>query len=518
MKHHPTEEENTCGKDNFQVQEGLFDTEHLKTDLRGRSVRGGAVTIAAQGLRFCLGLGSTVVLARLLTPKDFGLIAMVTAITSFVMLFRDIGLSMATVQREEINHGQISTLFWVNVAISFALMLVTAAIAPVIAWFYGEPCLIWVTLALASVFIFGGLTIQHQALLRRQMKFGILAVIEVSAMVIGVTAGIVAACYGLTYWSLVLMQLATPMAIAIGVWLGCRWRPGLPVRNSGVRSMLAFGGHLTGFSLVNYFTRNLDKLLIGRYWGSRSLGFYSKAYSLLLLPLDQIRAPITAVAVPALSRLQKDPTQYCAYYYRGVLLVAMFGMAIVSFLFVTADKVILTVLGSQWTAVVPIFRILAPAAFVGTFSVATGWVYLSLGNVRRQLWVGIASAIVVCIGFAIGVRWGAAGVAAAFSIYLCSSWPFRTIYCFWGTPLRIGKLMGVLWRPVTTSIMAGLLLFLIDKAFPFADVSVVVRLLLNFAEYSLFYTLLWLLLPGGRRILSSVLRLIGELRYQRRTD
>ena len=299
-------------------QNNFFDTEYLKADLKGRSVRGGAVTMAGQGVRFFLQMGSTVVLARLLTPQDFGLIAMVTAVTGFVMMFKDMGLSMATVQRAEVNHAQISTLFWINVTLSLGVMLVTAALAPAIAWFYGEPRLTWITLALAGAFIFGGLTIQHQALLRRNMRFGTLALIGIISMVMGIVAAIIAAWYGAGYWALVIMQLAGAITGAIAVWVVCGWRPGLPVRRSGVREMLAFGGNLTGFNVINYFARNADNLLIGKFWGSGPLGLYSKAYGLLMLPLRQINAPLSAVAIPALSRLKDEPERYRNYYIKAV--------------------------------------------------------------------------------------------------------------------------------------------------------------------------------------------------------
>ena len=262
------------------------------------------------------------VLARILTPRDFGLIAMVAAVTRFILVFKDLGLSMATVQKAEINHGQISTLFWINIAISSALMLLTMALAPGVAWFYKEPRLAWVTLALASAFIFGGLTVQHQALLRRQMRFVTLATIDISSMAAGVATGVICGLAGLGYWSLVLMQLVTPITMAAGVWIASGWRPGPPVRRSGVREMLAFGGYLTGFSVVNYFARNLDKILLGRFWGSQSVGIYTKAYFLLLLPLSQVTAPITAVVVPALSRLQNEPKRYRNYYLKAIKLIA----------------------------------------------------------------------------------------------------------------------------------------------------------------------------------------------------
>ena len=493
-------------------QNNFFDTEHLKTDLKGRSVRGGAVTMAGQGARFFLGMGSTVVLARLLTPQDFGLIAMVTAVTGFVMMFKDMGLSMATVQKAEINNGQISTLFWINVLLSLCVMLVTAALAPVIAWFYGEPRLTWITLALASAFIFGGLTVQHQALLRRNMRFGTLALIGIIGQLAGIVAAIIAAFYGAGYWSLVIMQLAATIAGAIAVWLACGWRPGLPVRRSGVRAMLAFGGNLTGFNFINYFARNLDNVLIGKFWGSGSLGLYSKAYSLLMLPLQQINSPLSAVAVPVLSRLQKEPTKFRSYYRKGLTLATMFAMPIVVFLFVVADKAILIVLGEQWTGAVPIFRALGIAALVGTTGgPGSGWVYMTLGNVRRQFFVSIVSTGLLVIGFVIGLRWGPIGVATAFSIHAVA-WRLPSILiCYWRTFLKLTDFLSALWRPVAASIIAGICLFFIDD-YVLTNANLLIRFFFNFIEYSACYILCWMLLPGGKRILFDTVRLVNELR------
>ena len=490
----------------------FFDTEYLKADLKGRSVRGGAVTMIAQGMKFFLQMGSTIVLARLLTPQDFGLIAMVTAVTGFVVMFKDMGLSMATVQKDEINHGQISTLFWINVILSLGVMLITAALAPVIAWFYGEPRLIWITLVLASAFIFGGLAVQHQALLRRQMRFRILAVVEIGSMSSGILAAIIAASFGAGYWSLVIMQLATAITGAIIVWTACGWRPSLPIRDSGVQEMLAFGGNLTGFNIINYFSRNLDNILIGWRWGSGPLGLYIKAYGLLLLPLRQVSAPLSAVAVPLLSRLQKEPDRFRSYYRKGLTLAAMVGMPIVVFLFVVADKAILLVLGEQWTGAVTIFRVLGIAAFVGTTAgPGSGWVYVALGNVRRQFLVSIVSTSLLIIGFVIGLRWGPIGVAAAFSIHALVWRIPSAIICFWRTFLKLNDYLGPLWRPALTSIMAGICLFLIDSYF-LTNMNLFVRFLSNFIEYSACYILCWMLLPGGKRILFDALRLVKGLR------
>ncbi len=397
-------------------QNNFFDTEYLKADLKGRSVRGGAVTMASQGAKFFLGMGSTVVLARLLTPQDFGLIAMVTAVTGFVAVFKNMGLSMATVQRAEVNHGQISTLFWINVILSLGVMLVTAALAPVIAWFYGEPRLTWITLALAGAFIFGGLTVQHQALLRRNMRFGTLALIGIIGMVVGIVTAVIAAWYGAGYWALVLMQLATAITSAIAVWVVCGWRPGLPVRRSGVREMLAFGGNLTGFSFLNYFARNADNLLIGKFWGSGQLGLYSKAYGLLLLPLRQIKRPITAVTIPALSRLQNDPETYRRYYYRAISTIAFITMPLVAMLAALSHEIIPIVFGKQWTDSAIIFKLLAFAAFFQPVLGTTDWVFISLGQTKRMMYWGLIGVPAIILSFVVGLPWGVLGVATSYTI------------------------------------------------------------------------------------------------------
>lgn len=493
----------------------FFSTDHLRTHLKKHSIRGGAVTMSAQFGKFILHTGSTVVLARLLTPDDYGLIGMVIVVIGFVQLFKDLGLSTAIVQRAEINHQQVSTLFWINVALGCLIALVVAASSPVVAWFYNEPRLTEIMLVLASIFIFGGLTVQHQALLKRQMRFGSLAKIDMTSQLFGVVAAVTSAWLGAGYWALVIMYLTTALVNATGVWLVCRWRPGLPSWKSNIGSMLAYGGNLTGSNCFNYFSRNLDNILIGRYWGSQELGFYTKAYQLVLLPLYQINAPMTSVALPALSRLQGEPQQYCRYYYKAILLIATLGMPVIAFLFVAADKVISVMLGQQWLEVVPIFYWLMPAAFIGTFSgVATGWVYTSLSKTDRLLYEGIVTSAINVIFFLIFVRWGAIGVAAAFSLSQLILLVPRIFYCYQGTPLKLTDLASTLSRPTVASIGAAAMLMEIHQLASYfkAEVNVINALLIDCVCYSLIYFLIWMVLPKGKHILLEMLSILRFLK------
>jgi len=393
-----------------------FKTEHLKTDLKGRTVRGGITTMAAEGLRQILFLVSTVVLARLLTPADNGLVAMVLVVTGFLEWFKDLGLSAATIQRAEISQRQVSTLFWINVAAGFSLALLTIALAPVIAWFYGEPRVLWITIALAFGFVFTSPMLQHQALLKRQMHFTLLAVIAVVLTAVETTVGIAAAMAGFGYWSLVLMRLVSgPLELLI-LWLVCPWRPGRPGPVSEVRSMLAFGGNLTGSRLLLYLTRNVDNLLIGRAYGPVQLGLYTKAYTLLLLPLNQINHPISAVALPALSRLVDSPQRYRDAYTSIVSKVCLLSMPLVAFMISTSDWIVLAALGPQWIGASTIFAWLGISALIEPFTGTLWWLFYTQNRTHEQLRWGVLNAGLMILGFVVGLPWGPIGVAAAYGL------------------------------------------------------------------------------------------------------
>lgn len=399
-----------------QEADRFFDTPQLGGNLKRRSVRGGAITALAQGSKFALQTASMVCLARLLTPADFGLIAMVTAITGLMTLFKDLGLSMATVQRPKINHAQVSTLFWINIAISTVLCALTAALAPAIAWLYGDPRLTTISLALAAGFIFGGLTVQHQAILRRNMRFRALALVDISAMALSVAVAIAAAALGLGYWALVIMQLTLPVTTALGVWVACPWRPGPPSRGVGVRSMLVFGGYLTGFNVVNYFARNLDNALIGWRWGAGPLGLYSRAYSLLLLPIQQVTPAIAAVAVPTLSRLSNEPERYRAFYLRALSLLTFVTTPLAVLLLVCAEETVAVFLGPAWRGAAPIFRMLGFSALLQPTMNSAGWLYMSGGRSSAFFYWGAAASTVIIASFLVGLPYGPKGVALSYSI------------------------------------------------------------------------------------------------------
>lgn len=478
--------------------------------LRRLSVRGGIATGLAQVLSIAFNLTGLAVVARILGPAEYGLLAIVTSFTGLAAVLSDLGLAQATVQRQQLDKQQVSTLFWINMASALAAAVLLCLSAPAISWLYSDQRLTHIVMVLSGSFLLSSASAQHSALLRRAMRFGSVSVIAVIARAGGVTTTIAMAMSGFGYWSLVAGQLAEPLCLAAGAWIAAGWIPGRPGPVADVRNMLQFGVRLSGATAVNYLARSADTALVGWAAGPAQLGLYSRAYQLLAMPAAQINTPLTAVALPTLSRLQSDSTRYRSFYRQGVEILVTCGMPVCAFLFVDSDELISLVLGERWTDAALIFRVLAPAAFVSTFNVATEWVYISLGRTDRLLRWGTFSAIVRILSYAVGAHWGAIGVATAYSVSVCVLRVPSIVYCFSGTSLRLSDLTAAIWRPLISSIAAAALLGG-AHAVGMGNYGVVLGLVVDFAVYALLFIGVTASLPGGLSQLSRMMALIEDL-------
>ncbi len=427
-----------------------FSTDHLQADLKGRSVRGGLLTLTSQGAQFILQSVATIVLAHMLTPADFGLVAMVTAITGLGQAFADLGLSEATIQHPEINHDQVSKLFWVNVAFGLGLTIVTACLAPFLAWFYHEPRLRAITYVVSFTFLIGGLRVQHDALLQRNMRFMALAIRDVTAYALAVPAAIFLAWRGAGYWAIVALPLVLNMIQMTLSWAMARWIPGLPRRDARIRHLISFGGSVAASYLTFNTTRSADSILIGWYWGAGPLGLYSRAMNLLLLPVRQLGAPGRRVAVPAFSRLQDDPDRLARSYLRTANLIMWITAPIFGFLFVAANPVIVLTLGRQWQTAGPVFQLLAIFALGQLLYESVIWLFVSRGQSKRLLkLVLILCPIIVC-SYAIGLPFGIKGVALSGALGMLLVFPWILSFSFRGTKLTLAQFGRVIVYPVLT--------------------------------------------------------------------
>ncbi len=433
-------------------------------DLKQLTIRGGLARLFAQAGSILIRGGSLMILARLLGPKDFGLVGMVTAFTGILLLLRDFGLSSAAIQRATVTEEQISTLFWVNLLVGTLLGLLTVAMAPLVAAFYHEPRLFAVTAALAVGFIFNAAGVQHSALLQRQMRFTTMAVIGVLSLIVGTAIAIAGAKAGYGYWALVAMTVSIPLATTLGAWLATGWVPGMPQKGTGIRSMLRFGGTVSLNSLVAYFAYNADKILIGRFWGSDVLGIYGRAYQLTNIPTENLNAAVGEVAFAALSRLQDDPIRLRNYFLKGYSLVLAMTLPLTIACTVFANDVVFVILGPKWMDAVVIFRLLAPTIMIFAIINPLGWLLVSLGLVRRSLNIALIFAPTLIAGYLAGLPYGPQGVAFAYSAVM-ALWVIPFIaWCVRGTAVSFWDVLHAVSRPLAYGILAGALALSVQVA------------------------------------------------------
>ena len=385
--------------------------------LKSRAVRGAGFTSISQAVRLLLMVGSTVVLARLLSPEEFGLVGMVLAVTALADLLKEAGLANAVVQRREITHAQVTALFWLNTGIGVGLALCVVVLSPLLGWFYGRSEVVGLALGMAGVYAVAGLGVQHQALLMRRMRFSAIAGREVAAYLAGVSVAIATAAMGAGPWSLVALHLTVAVVRTLSVWLACSWRPGWPtVRAEGLAPMLRFGSLLSGATLLNYLARNADNVLLGRFAGATALGLYGRAYSLILLPLQQVTQPLGPVAQSGLARVRDSRARFRKAYRLVIAAVALMGLPLVALMVAVADPAVPVLLGEQWADATVLFRLLAIAGGAQVIATTAGWLYIATERTGDMLRWALVTRPLVVLSFVIGLPWGAEGVATAYAI------------------------------------------------------------------------------------------------------
>ena len=396
------------------------------------------------------------ILARLLDPRDFGLVGMVTAVIGVFSVLRDFGLSAAAVQRTVVTREQASTLFWINVLVGASLACLSVIAAPFVAAFYHEPRLIAVTCVLASGFLFNAAGVQHSAILERQMRFTTLSIIDVVSLLAGSLTAIAMAMRNFGYWSLAASSTATPLAYTLCVWIASSWIPGRPRGGHEIRSMIRFGGTLTANSLVMYITTNFEKVLLGRFWGADAIGLYGRAYQLVNIPNDNLNSAATGVAFPTLSRLKDHPPRFRSYFLKAYSLIVSLTVPITVTSALFASDMISVFLGPKWASAVPIFRLLAPTTLAFAIINPTGWLLMSLGLVNRGLKIALVLAPVMITGYLAGLSFGPRGVAFAYSAMMVVCAIPIIAWAVHGTVVSLGDILGVVSRPLLSGLVAAM--------------------------------------------------------------
>lgn len=397
----------------------------MSDSLREQTIRGVGWNGVSQLVTQLFSFGISIVLARLLGPKAYGLIAMVTVFTGFANLFTGLGLGAAIIQRRELEARHLDTAFWVNVLCGAGMTLLLIGLAPGVAWFYHQPLLAALTAAIALKFVIDSFGIVHAAQLSRNLHFRSLAVIKVGASLIGGLTGLAMALGGLGVWSLVAQTLANSLAGILLTWRVSSWRPAWRFERLACRELFGYSASVVGFNVVNYWARTLDQLLIGRFVGADAVGIYSRAYSLMLLPLSQVSQVIGNVMFPAMSAIQHDLPKVRRAYLQAIGMIAFITFPTMTGLFAVADHFVLALLGAQWAATIPILKLFCWVGLVQSVLSTVGWIYTSLGRTSLYLIMGIIGSVAAVVTFFIGIRWGILGVA----------WAYVVLNAVWTIPL-----------------------------------------------------------------------------------
>jgi len=389
----------------------------LPASLSRPALRGGMIIGSAQLIRIGLQFVSVVALSRLLTPQDFGLVACVTPVITFVSLFQDLGYGQAIVQRREISNDQISSIFWVTVALGLASALVAAIFSPAVAWFFHDGRLVLLTISASISLLFGSLAAVPSGLLNRRLHYRGLAVTDAVAAASALICAIVSALLGARYWSLIIAAVAANFLTAVGYWTFARWKPNRPSTKFVDREIGLFGANLTGFTFVNYFSRNLDNVLIGRNLGTLALGYYDRAFKLLSFPIQHLNAPLYSVMTPLLSRVQDDKPRFRAMFLRAAGQLTLFVVPVMAALVSVSHDFVALAFGPRWELVAPIFFYLGIVGMVQPLTNATGWILIAQGRTDVMFRLGIVTSLITVGSFFVGLHFGGAvGLAAAYAV------------------------------------------------------------------------------------------------------
>lgn len=476
--------------------------------------RSGIATVIGQFSTIAISTGATIIMARLLDPADFGLVAMVQALILFIGSFRDFGLPMAALQSRDLDHLQSSALFWTNLPITIGVTLFMILMGPVLSWFFGAPELTLLTAVMSIGVLAPALANQHEALLTRQLRFGALVAWDAGFLIVGVVSAIGLALLGAGYWALAAQFIVWQVGRAVSVWIVTGWMPAslraAREARRQIRQLLSFGAYLTGYRVIAHAGRDIDRVLVGYVGGPQALGLYDAAFRWARLPIQQLYTPLLGVAVAALSTVREDAAAYRRHV--RLILTPVFSLSIPVLIYaaIAADALILLLLGPKWSGAIPLFRALC----IGTTALAASktmkWLYVSLGETKRQFRWGLFYAPIFALCIAVGASYGAEGAAIAYAVAQWGLLLPGLAYCLHGSPLRLDQFLHILARPLAAALIAGGFAWAVGLEY--GNAHHLLQLTIKAGLFFPLYAAVWLLMPGGRTALQDSLALITSLR------
>jgi O-antigen/teichoic acid export membrane protein len=459
----------------------------------------------AQAAKIAMQFISVAVLARLLTPHDYGLIAMVYAVGNLVSLLRDMGTAAAIVQDPQLTQETTNAVFWINVGLGLVLCLGLLASAGFIAATFRNDDVKLLLWALAPSFPLTSVGAVPRALLERKSAFSIIARIEISVAVLGFGVTALAAWLGAGPMSFIVGTLAMAIVSTCAMWLSSKWMPNKPAGSERLRRLLSFSGHLSAFNFINYFARNADSFVIGRYLGAAALGIYSNAYKVMLFPLQNMTYVANRALYPVMCRLE-SPAEMRILYMKSVSMIALFTAPLMTGIFVLREPFIEVFLGPKWSASAAVLQWLAPIGFIQSLISTTGTVYMVRGRTDVLLRIGMFNAALQVASFFIGVRWGVLGVAGCYFVAnLLGAIPALRI-ALKQLDGDLSLLVQETWVAVVSALAMGCVVWVVQTFVLEDSSSHIVRLAVGVIVGVLVYgALLLALAPGKIRLMFTML-------------
>lgn len=481
--------------------------------LKTKAVKGAGVNIVAQFLGFVCQMVGVVVLARLLNPRDFGLVAMVTAFSQWLMNFGANGFTEFIIQKQNITEKEVSSIFWLHLFLAILLAGGFTLFGGFLDDFYAESALRGIAAAMSISILLQALSTSPLALLKREIKFVSIAIVELVAVILSVVLAILAAVSGMAYWAVVTRQLTIPAVIMIGAWILCPWRPGGPGGLSKALPGLKYAFQVYGNFTLGYLTRSIDKILLGKFHGPSVLGNYDRASYLAAMPANQMLTPLNGIALATLSRLRQDRTRFSSYYTKAVSIVAYLGIMAALVLAISAEDLVLLLLGAKWAGAGGIVMALSPGIAGALVYETHSWLHLSLGTANRWLkWSLFSSALTVIIYF-LAAPFGAVAMAIAYSGRTYALIAPALWYAGRPIQLGIGVVISSVWAYFASALSVGLFwLFFSDYGFPLNELlrglTLLNRIVITSCITSFLYIALVIILQRSLRSVREILSLI----------
>lgn len=416
--------------------------------------------------RQLMQLATLTVLARLLSPSDFGLLGMATVVTGFIEIFQDLGTSATIIQKKNLSNKFLSSIFVCNVLFGILATITILLLTPFFSYIYEESRLELILKILASTFFISSLSIVHKALLEKNLEFNNLAKVEIIATIVGSIIGVGCAFLKMGVWSLVYQVLAINIIATILLWYYSPWKPDFIFDWHEIKYTRNYSLSLTGYNIFNYLSRNIDDFLVGKFLGAQQLGYYTLAYRIMFYPLRSISGVISRVMFPVLSQMQMENARFRFAYLRVTKTIALITFPLMMGLWILAESFIISVFGKEWQPTIVLVIILAPIGMFQSIGSTVGVIYQAKGRTDWIFKWGIVTGILATLSFIIGLSWGIKGVAIAYGVasivvtYHNFAIPFKLI------DLPIAKLPEVLWKPFVSSLLMSVCMTVIKFILP----------------------------------------------------